>query len=145
MIRFKYTCGRSWMGKSGYGLVEMPSWWHYSASGWQSTPWNDAGDSLEYLDRHDPRCPAGQAIAQLKAEANGNQFRWRYRCITVSKPATPNPTPMPTPLPTSSPTPAPTRKPTPNPTLMPSPLPSLSPTLAPTTSDPSPAPTAIPT
>lgn len=49
-----------------------------------ATGWNDMGDSLVYLDRHNVSCPSGSAIQAFQFENTGNQIRIAYRCLRSS-------------------------------------------------------------
>lgn len=158
-MRFKYTCGSTRDQKNEAIKVNVGgnSWWGTDDAGWMNTGFNDAGHFLDFLDRHHVECPPGQALAQLKGDTKGSQFRWMYRCLEITlgkglqpngpllgetNDATPRPTlsglPLVTPKPTLSGLPLVTPKPTlsglplvtPKPTLSGLPLVTSRPTAA---------------
>jgi len=86
-FRFEYHCASDFEGS---GDVRQPAWWFSDDNGMQYTPWDAAGLYLQFLDRHEVMCPPGNAIAELQADhqlrEGIDEFRWKFRCIPVTRP-----------------------------------------------------------
>jgi hypothetical protein len=64
------------IGWTGPGSTPTPAGMHY-------TEWNDEGGGKAiYLDRHDVRCDAGEALARFHLQrSGGGNYRYEYRCV----------------------------------------------------------------
>ena len=72
-MSFRYYCLK------GLSVLDEPTEFY---TGWNGTS-NDKNESLNFLDRHEVRCPEDSAINGFQMEQNGNYIRFRYVCNRV--------------------------------------------------------------
>jgi len=114
------------------------------------TWWNDPGNNIIYLDRHNVQCPDNYALKGFEGQTSNcgwycTQFRYHFKCCSaISSEPTAFPIAFPTTAPIAKPTEQPTLAPIASPTKAPVALPTNQPVADPTYA-PSLAPIASPT
>jgi hypothetical protein len=74
-IRFNYTCLKPQFSKDSTPQTVCTE---------TQTYWRPEKRTFDHLENHNPSCPEGQSISQLKIErGNNQQARYKYRCCST--------------------------------------------------------------